>query len=57
MRSNKPVKIFNLVDTNGGDIYYVGYNNFKSITMYNRSNLYAMAVFFLANEIKGAETI
>lgn len=53
MRHDKKLKLFKLV--NMKDEYWVGYNNFHTITTYNRSNLYAMAVFELANEIKGEE--
>lgn len=56
MRKSKKAKIFKLEKNNKVE-YHVGYNNFKAITMYNRSNLYAMAVFELANKIKGSEVI
>lgn len=56
MRDSKKSKIFTL-NYNNQNHHYVGYENFKAITMYNRSNLYAMAVFTLSNEIKGSETI
>ena len=54
MRNNKKLKLFTL-DTNDKKMYWVGYNNFLTITKYNRSNLYAMAVWDLANKIKGEE--
>lgn len=57
MRKDKPAKIFKLIGEKEDPIYYVGYKNFKAITMYNRSNLYAMAVFQLSNEIKGDEVL
>lgn len=53
MRNSKKLKLF-LLENNSKE-YWVGYNNFHSITTYNRSNLYAMAVFELANKIKGEE--
>lgn len=56
MRKTKNAKIFSLNDSNK-DLFFIGYDNFKAITMYNRSNLYAMAVFTLANKIKGSEVI
>lgn len=54
MRKDKKLKIFS-VSKNNSEHYMVGYNNFQTITRYNRSNLYALAVFDLASKIKGSE--
>lgn len=54
MRKTKELKIFKVEKENKVH-YMVGYNNFHTITRYNRSNLYALAVFDLANKIKKEE--
>ena len=54
MRGTKESKIFKLKNNNNSFSYWVGFENFKAITLYNRSNLYAMAVFELANDIHGS---
>ena len=51
MRDSKKLKLFK-IKKNNQTHYMVGYENFKTITTYNRSNLYALAVFDLANKIK-----
>ncbi len=56
MRQTKKAKLIEFEKNNTKE-YWVGYNNFHTITKYNRSNLYAMAVFVLANEIKGREVL
>ncbi len=45
-----PVTLLTLEGANGPE-YWIGYRNFSVITRYNRSPLYAMAVFQLASEI------
>ena len=37
---------------NGEDIYFIGDDNFVAITKYNRSHFYAMAVYYLSEELK-----
>lgn len=54
MRKTKKLKLFKVKKDNE-DHYMVGYQNFKSITTYNRSNLYALAIFDLANKLKETE--
>ncbi len=45
-----PVTLLTLEGANGPE-YWIGYHNFWVITRYNRSPMYAMAVFQLAREI------
>ncbi|WP_160154295.1 lytic murein transglycosylase B [Microbulbifer sp. ALW1] len=45
-----PANVFSL-DTQEGDQFWIGLNNFYTITRYNHSRLYAMAVYELGQEI------
>jgi len=47
---NAKLKLLEL-ETENGNIYWIGLNNFYVITRYNHSVLYAMAVYQLASEI------
>ena len=49
-----PDALASLAELEGGDgqEYWVALNNFYVITRYNRSSLYAMAVYQLAEEIR-----
>ena len=47
---NLPATLLTLEGANGPE-YWIGYQNFYVITRYNRSPMYAMAVFQLAQEI------
>lgn len=51
--TNESDALASLIRLNGdaGDEYWVGFNNFYVITRYNHSNLYAMAVYQLSQEI------
>ncbi|MEE8463945.1 MAG: lytic murein transglycosylase B [Gammaproteobacteria bacterium] len=40
------------LESENGPVFWVGFANFHAITRYNRSRMYAMAVFELASEIK-----
>ena len=42
------------LETSGEPEYWLGLNNFKAITEYNRSKFYAMAVYLLSREIQDA---
>jgi membrane-bound lytic murein transglycosylase B len=47
--ANKKVKLFEVKTNKNKKQTFIGYNNFKTITSYNRSNLYALGVYHLAN--------
>lgn len=42
------------LETSGEPEYWLGLNNFKAITEYNRSKFYAMSVYLLSREIQDA---
>ena len=48
---NEKLSIIKRIEGNK-DVYSFGHNNFYTITRYNRSRLYALAVYTLAHEIK-----
>lgn len=48
-----PASAIRLQGANGGE-FWLGFNNFYVITRYNRSVLYAMAVFQLSEELRAA---
>ncbi len=50
---NLPATLIEL-ENDGGNEYWLGFNNFFVITRYNRSVNYAMSVLQLANEIRAA---
>jgi membrane-bound lytic murein transglycosylase B len=52
---NLPATLIEL-ENNGGNEYWLGFNNFFVITRYNRSVNYAMSVLQLADEIRAART-
>jgi membrane-bound lytic murein transglycosylase B len=39
------------LDGNEGYEYWLGFNNYNSLSRYNRSKLYVMAVFEFSNEL------
>ncbi|MDN5752169.1 MAG: lytic murein transglycosylase B [Nitrosospira sp.] len=53
---DRPATLVELV-TNGGNEYWLGFNNFFVITRYNRSVHYAMSVLQLAEEIRAARDV
>ncbi len=48
--ADTPASLFDL-DDDSGTVYWAGLQNFYAITRYNRSELYAMAVYQLSREI------
>lgn len=54
--SDKPAVALKYQGVNGPE-YWLGYNNFYVITRYNRSRLYAMAVYQLSQEIAEAYSL
>lgn len=51
--NDEPCKVIKLEEEQGFT-YYLGFQNFKAITGYNRSPLYAMTVYLLSREIRFA---
>ena len=51
INSNEKLSVIKRLEGNI-DVYSFGHNNFYTITRYNRSRLYALAVYSLAQEIK-----
>lgn len=54
MAENTPAVLIQLEGANG-PVFWVGFANFHAITRYNRSRMYAMAVFELAVEINNRQ--
>mgnify|MGYP003346852009 FL=1 len=52
MPGDTPAAAYALEAEGGGSEYWVGYNNFRVITRYNRSPKYALAAFELAQSIR-----
>tara|TARA_B100000427_G_C15512308_1_gene596776 strand:+ start:2054 stop:3079 length:1026 start_codon:yes stop_codon:yes gene_type:complete len=53
--NNEPLSIIRLKEKEG-ELYKFGHKNFYVITRYNRSRLYALAVYFLGEKIKSEKT-
>ena len=51
IRDSDKVMVFSLEAATGPE-YWIGYRNFYVITRYNRSAMYAMAVYDLGQEIR-----
>jgi membrane-bound lytic murein transglycosylase B len=51
INANEKLSVIKRIEDNM-DVYSFGHNNFYTITRYNRSRLYALAVYTLAHEIK-----
>lgn len=55
LSANTPAMAFRL-DGAAGDEFWVGFNNFQTITRYNRSVMYALAVFQLSDQLLAAKS-
>ena len=51
INSNEKLSVIKRIEGNN-EVFSFGHNNFYTITRYNRSRLYALAVYTLADKIK-----
>ena len=50
--SNLRIKTFQAFIEKGEELHFIGDDNFRAIARYNISDVYAMAVYYLAEEFK-----